>query len=271
MEIQYADRLGAKSMRDLLGLCGVVAIIAAPIAASAQVAPAGAAQGVDVSSLQGQIDWSAVAASGISFGFARAANGGAIDTRFQQNYAGMSQAGLIRGAYQFFQPNQDATTQADLLLTEIGSLQPGDLAPVLDVETSGGQSAGVLLGEITTWANVIRTSTGRTPIIYTGRTFWNGSVGPTEPSADLWVASFGGAQPLLPNAWPAWTFWQYSATGSVAGINGVVDRDVFFGSPAELATFAGIPEPTTYGLLIAGFGLVGAYLRRSRRLRHSFA
>ena len=42
----------------------------------------------------------------------------------------------------------------------------------------------------------------------------------------------------LPTGCAVWTFWQYTSTGSVAGISGNVDRDYFNGSSDRLLALA---------------------------------
>src|ERR1700676_2045170 len=80
------------------------------------VCPPGQTQrGLDVSQFQGAVNWDSVATSGIVFAFARVGDGTFIDTRFDSNYAAIKAAGLIRGAYQFFEPAVDPLTQANLL------------------------------------------------------------------------------------------------------------------------------------------------------------
>jgi GH25 family lysozyme M1 (1,4-beta-N-acetylmuramidase) len=93
------------------------------------------APGIDVSYYQGSIDWNAVQASGIAFTFVRVSDGATFsDPKFAANYAGAQTAGLIRGAYQFFRADQDIDAQANMMIAAVGTLQPGDLPPVLDVE-----------------------------------------------------------------------------------------------------------------------------------------
>ena len=60
--------------------------------------------GIDVSHYQGNIDWNAVAKTGINFAFVKA--GGSEDgiyteSMFEKNYAGAKAAGLNVGAYYF--------------------------------------------------------------------------------------------------------------------------------------------------------------------------
>ena len=51
--------------------------------------------GIDVSHYQGEVDWPAVAASGVRFAFIKATDGvDDIDPRFAQNWAGAKLAGI---------------------------------------------------------------------------------------------------------------------------------------------------------------------------------
>ena len=60
------------------------------------------------------------------------------DPKFAANWSGTKANGILRGAYQFFRPGQDAIAQADLLLSKMGTLEADDLPPVLDVEAADG-------------------------------------------------------------------------------------------------------------------------------------
>src|SRR5438132_949047 len=100
------------------------------------------AHGIDVSYYEGHIDWPQVKAAGNDFAFIRLSDGTHhLDSKFAANWAGAKDAGVIRGAYQFFRPAQSATAQANLLLDTMGALEPGDLPPTLDVEVMDGVSA----------------------------------------------------------------------------------------------------------------------------------
>jgi lysozyme len=97
-------------------------------------------QGIDVSHYQGVVDWQQVAQNGMAFAFAKATEGITyVDPQLAANWDGIRVAGLVRGAYHFFEPNDDAAQQAQHFLSTV-QLQPGDLPPVLDVETTGGVS-----------------------------------------------------------------------------------------------------------------------------------
>jgi lysozyme len=209
---------------------------------AAGVCPVGSVlEGVDVSVYDGTtIDWNQVAGAGKAFAFARVSDGTSdVDPTFDTNYAAIKAAGMIRGAYQFFEPAQDPVAQANLLLSKIGTLRPGDLPPVLDIEVTGGQLPATIVTNIQTWISTVQQATGVTPMIYTAAGFWNGSVGSSNFAADpLFAANYGVTCPDLPTGWLTWQFWQYADNGSVPGIGIDVDLDQFNGSMSALTLLA---------------------------------
>ena len=101
-------------------------------------------KGVDISHYDGTIDWTQVKAAGISFAFAKATEGTSyVDPTFATNWAGMKAAGIVRGAYHFFDPAVDATSQVTYCLATVGTLEAGDLPIVLDFEQLNGVAARV--------------------------------------------------------------------------------------------------------------------------------
>ena len=194
-------------------------------------------KGVDVSYYQGNIDWAAAKADGVEFAFVRISDGlGTIDTKFEQNWAGTKTAGILRGAYQFFRPNQDALAQADLFLDKLGTLEANDLPPVIDVEAAGGLGPAAVAAQVGIWIDRVKAATGMTPIIYTGFYFWRDSVGAAEfPGSPLWHAQYSSAEcPNISPPWTDWAIWQFTASGRVAGIAGDVDTNRFNGTRDQL-------------------------------------
>src|SRR5271169_1120925 len=58
--------------------------------------------GIDVSRYQGNIDWNAVAGSGVKFVWIKATEGGdRLDEHFQANWTAAKEVGIPRGAYHF--------------------------------------------------------------------------------------------------------------------------------------------------------------------------
>src|ERR1035437_6700347 len=134
-----------------------------------------AVQGVDVSVYQGNFNWSA---AHVSFGYARISDGtGYVDSTFGANWANMKGAGVMRGAYQFFEPGENEVAQANMMVAKVGKLGKGDLPAVIDVETTGGQPGWVIASKVRHWLQIVEAGTGKRPIIYTGSYFWEGRVG----------------------------------------------------------------------------------------------
>ena len=195
--------------------------------------------GIDVSTWQGTIDWDSVAGSGLGFAIARISDGtGYYDDQFDRNWSEMKRVGLVRGAYQFFEPSEDAAAQANLVVRVVGQLGPSDLPVVLDVET-----ATPTPDEIWTWVNAVQAGTGKTPMIYTSWGLWNSWISGGFESLPLWAANYGVSCPGLAANWSNWTMWQYADNTSVPGISGNVDGDVFNGSLQDLRNFAGSDSP----------------------------
>lgn len=192
-------------------------------------------QGIDVSDHQGTVDWNAVRQAGQIFAFVKATDGITwTDPEFATNWSGAKAAGLLRGAYHFYETNDDPADQANNFLSAV-QLEPGDLPPVVDIETTkSGQSAAQIVKDLQTWLDLVEQATGRVPIIYTNPSYWDSLGTSAFGRYPLWVAEYGVSSPKLPSGWTSWTFWQFSESGTVAGISGSVDLDVFSGSLAEL-------------------------------------
>ena len=86
--------------------------------AAALTACAGATvEGVDVSDAQGAIDWAAARGAGIEWAAIKATQGTYnTQQRFAANWANARAAGVIRGAYHFFDPTEDGVAQAQYFL-----------------------------------------------------------------------------------------------------------------------------------------------------------
>jgi MYXO-CTERM domain-containing protein len=204
-------------------------------------------EGVDVSSWQGSINWSAVAHAGIRYAIVRIGDGTYHDPDFATNWAGVHNAGLIRGAYQYFEPGDDPVVQANIVIAAVGHLGPGDLPVTLDVEKPNpGVSPATYAARIQTWVDHVTAGTGRAPMIYTGKYYWDPYVASSAfTNLPLWHAQYTTAScPNIDDRWHTWAFWQYTSTGSVSGISGNVDRDRFNGDFTQLQTLAGISSCT---------------------------
>jgi MYXO-CTERM domain-containing protein len=189
--------------------------------------------GIDVSEYQRTIDWDA-ASTVLSFAIARINDGHHMDPQFANNWAQIKAHGLVRGAYQFYEPTVDPGYQADVVVQAVGQLGDGDLPVTLDVEwTTGTPNAAA----IQTWVDRVTAGTGKIPMIYTAGGYWNAYFSTEFGNLDLWVANWGVSCPSLPSSWTGFRFWQPGG-GPVPGIAGNVDMDVFNGTLDELKAFA---------------------------------
>ena len=215
-------------------------------------------KGVDVSKYEGTIDWSSVAADGVVYAFVRVSDGlNSPDATFDTNWAGSRAAGVIHGAYQYFEPAQDPIQQADMVLSKIGTFEADDLPPVIDVETTGGLGAAAVAAAVKQWIDHVTTAIGRAPIIYTGGPFWDDSVGgANDVTSPLWHAQYTSAAcPTIADPWKTWAFWQYTENGTVNGIPGAsanTDINRWNGDMQSLTAFLGPPGSCGDGACDAG-------------------
>lgn len=196
--------------------------------------------GIDVSHFQQDIDWQQVRRAGIAFAFIKATDGVSLfDPFFNQNWRQARAARIYRGAYHFFRPQTNAEEQARFFLQK---LKPdvGEFPPVLDVEVLTNVTPENVIDGARKWLQIVKAELNCVPILYTGSAFWRNTLKNARDFAEfpLWLAHYTiGPNPLLPTAWPKWTFWQFSQQGRVAGITGNVDLDVFNGNAVELEAF----------------------------------
>jgi GH25 family lysozyme M1 (1,4-beta-N-acetylmuramidase) len=208
-------------------------------------------KGVDVSSWQHQngatIDWNAVKAAGNQFAVIKATEGTTYtNPQFASDKAGAQAAGLTIGAYHYARPALPISTavdQANYFLAAAGNTNTiGQLAPVLDLETTGGLSPADLTKWTQTFLRTVEGQTGRTPILYTFRSFWTDKIANTQAFAKypLWFAIYNNNPDPgpLPGGWPNWLIWQYDSGGAVNGISGRVDVNAFCCSAADLTASA---------------------------------
>jgi len=191
-----------------------------------------AIQGIDVSHWQGSINWTSVKNSGKRFAFCKATERTTFtDSRFASNWAAMKNVGLIRGAYHFGRPGTDPVAQANRFCDVVRPTS-GDLQMMLDMEVTDGKTPSQVRSWIVAFINRIVARTGRPGIIYTGFYFWRDRAGNgSNLNCPLFLAAYvSNPSNYVPAAWPFFTFWQYTSSGSCPGVSGNVDRDAFNGS-----------------------------------------
>ncbi|WP_072690395.1 glycoside hydrolase family 25 protein [Rhodococcus marinonascens] len=228
-------------------------LLATVLAAAPGIASAAPVQGPDVASWQhpggSAINWFAVRNSGHDFAMVKATEGlDYINPYFVQDSLAMRVAGISRGAYHYADPTLSPELQAAFFSTMVlGINGPGDMPPVLDLEVSNGLSPAALINWTHRYLNTVRTLTGRQPIIYTYPHFWQTAMANTNEFTDypLWIADYNGqnAPGPLPGGWNNWTFWQYTSTGRIPGVNGNVDLNVYSGAQGDFARYSNSASP----------------------------
>ncbi|MEG1753322.1 MAG: GH25 family lysozyme, partial [Christensenella sp.] len=223
--------------------------------------------GIDVSAFQGNIDWKAVAASGVEFAVIRAVHwpkGGSyyqIDPYFYQNVINAKANGIKVGAYIFSyaQSTAEAAQEAMFFVNsnEAKSLKNAgikfDLPIYFDYE-----SRQVVDQDITSTerANILRygmttlDQNGYYPGFYT---YYDMALKIDtdqliKEGYAFWVAHFSASV----NPWRGAGMWQHSSKGTVPGISGNVDLDyMYFDYPSIINPGGGkIPYPVASTLTV---------------------
>ncbi|HEY1811868.1 MAG TPA: GH25 family lysozyme [Kofleriaceae bacterium] len=199
-------------------------------------------KGVDVSTYDGTVNWTAAKSAGVEYAFIRVSDGlNYPDNEFAANWSATRTAGVVHGAYQYFEPAQDPVKQANMVLSKIGTMQADDLPPAIDVETAGGLGATAVHTAVQKWIDTVAAAIGRAPIVYVGAYFWDDEVGGADDtSSPLWHAQYTSAScPTIADPWPTWSFWQYTDTGSISGIDDDADVDRWNGDMTSFTAFLG--------------------------------
>lgn len=195
--------------------------------------------GIDVSQYQGDVDWNAVARTDVDFVIARVGGRGytvgAIydDTKFDEYADGAARAGLQVGAYFFSQAVSVAEAQEEAYHV-LDKLRGHEITGpvVFDWEVIGkseartyGIETGVLCAAANAFCKIIKDA-GYDPMIYitdyAGYVKYDLSEVMDYP---LWYARYDVDAPSF---YYDFAMWQYSSKGSVDGIKGNVDMDIWF-------------------------------------------
>jgi len=192
--------------------------------------------GFDVSEYQGKIDWTQAKkledTFPLPFVFIRATAGkDRVDKQFKTNWEKSKANGLIRGAYHYYRPNENSIKQADLFIKTV-RLEKGDLPPVLDIENlPKKQSMDSLKVGLQRWLNRVEAHYGVKPIIYSGERYYSDFLKNDFKGYTFWIANYNFFVETIKDDW---LFWQFTDKGSVPGIKGPVDINVYNGTPKML-------------------------------------
>ncbi len=190
--------------------------------------------GIDVSHYQGDIDWNKVYQDGKIFAWAKATESTTyVDDYFTQNMENGHAAGLYMGAYHFARPNtpvkDDAIAEADHFVNVIMPyIKDGYLVPALDLENGSYIGWDNLSAWVNYFCGEVYNKTGVKPIVYTAP-YYAKYLAFSVTQWDLWIANYDVSSPDT-GIWDFWSFWQYSDSGSVNGVSGNVDLDIYNGN-----------------------------------------
>lgn len=210
--------------------------------------------GIDVSEHQAQIDWAAVAADGVEFAMIRVgyrgySEGGVHeDACFQQNIEGALANGIRVGVYFFSQAvtPDEAVEEADFTVNLIKDYQL-DMPVMFDWENIEGETArtnGLDGDTITKCAAAFCAEVekaGCTAGVYAYRylAYFSYDLDALK-NYKLWISAVGDS----PDFYYRHDMWQYSITGTVAGIDGAVDLDLLFRWAEAEPSPSASPSPT---------------------------
>lgn len=199
-----------------------------------------AIHGIDVSHHNARINWDKLKQSrtskvGIDFVYIKATEGAThLDKQFQRNWNEAKRIGMRRGAYHFYNPRVMSDKQVENFIGQV-RMEPGDLPPVLDLETDARKPKEIIVKGVRNWLVLIEKHYGVRPIIYVNEFFYNKYIEGNFDDYPLWLAGYSRTDlnDLASDAHVL--FWQHSEKGWVDGIKGFVDYNVFLHDEEEWA------------------------------------
>ncbi len=191
--------------------------------------------GIDVSKWNGNINWTAVKNSGVSFviircGYRGSSTGALVeDPKFKTNIKGATDAGLKVGIYFFSQAVTDveAVEEASMAINLMKGYKVS--YPVfLDVEDSGGRGdridANTRTQVIKAFCETVKNS-GYTAGVYANKSWLNTKMNVGSLSSyKIWLAQYNTEITYTGKV----DMWQYSSKGSVGGISGNTDMNLSY-------------------------------------------
>lgn len=193
--------------------------------------------GIDVSSYQGTIDWETVATTEVDFamiriGYRGYTEGGlALDTSYVTNISGALSNGIPVGVYFFSQAvsYEEGVEEAEFVLANIEGY---DITYPIVIDTEKMEADEARANDITNdertdaivgFCETIKAA-GYTPMIYANRNWYAKSLDMDRlGDYKLWLAHYANV-PDFPYLFMG---WQYTSEGTVDGISGYVDLNVW--------------------------------------------
>lgn len=221
---------------------------------------------LDVSHWQGDVDWQAVASDekAPAAAIIRLGDGQTDDRKAAEYLRAAKHAGLLIGAYRYLRADHDLARHRESdhrVLEAAGVTLDLPLCPDLeghpergereasgawqDVSPTKDPDTAEVLERTHEYIEHARKLTGLQPWLYTGRAWLDHIRDPPAWSAQvpLWLAIGAGGR--IPNPWQLSdvVLHQYSAKGSVRGIDGAVDLNWYHGEASALRASPPAAEP----------------------------
>ena len=189
------------------------------------------ARGIDVSNHQGTVDWNKVKAAGIVFAILKVGPVyGKPDDSFERNAAECERLGIPYGVYYYSYARsvEDANKEADRTLAWLGGHHPS-LPVYYDLEDSYIlQDPDFSKDKLTQIAQAFcnrMEAVGFKSGIYANLNWLNNYLNsPSLSGYDHWVAQYNWRCDYA----GSYSFWQYSSSGNVPGVNGRCDMNYCF-------------------------------------------
>jgi lysozyme len=199
-----------------------------------------AIHGIDVARYQGDIDWNRVKRAGTEFAWIKATEGGDyVDPKFMDNWLLAKAAGVPRGAYHFYYFCRPVEEQISWFIQNV-PVDPQALPPVLDMEWNAHSRTcrerpprDQVIADMRKFLEAVEAHYGKRPVIYSSVDFHRDRLVDAKHRYDFWLRSVASHPDRKYEKRKNWVFWQYTATGRVDGVEGNVDRNVFFGTRSQ--------------------------------------
>lgn len=205
---------------------------------------AASSEGIDISSYSGNIDWKKVKESGIDFAMIRVGGRGYgekgemyTDERALEYINGAKAEGIKVGAYFFSQAvsTEEAIEEADYVKSVLGDIKL-DYPVAYDweiIKDDDARTDSVSASQATECARAFCDRVkelGYTPILYSpSRELYFKYDLSRLADIDIWYCEYAN----VPTFYYEFSMWQYSATGTIDGIEGAVDLNICFTNVAD--------------------------------------
>lgn len=185
--------------------------------------------GIDVSHHQGLINWNEVSKDkNIKFVYIKATEGSTyIDSRFKENIEGAIANNINVGVYHYFSIKSSPEKQFRHFYSVVSKYKL-NLVPMLDIEITLNSSYNkrTAIKNIRKFMQLVKDKYGVYPMIYGTQRSYNTVCSPYLNNHLLYIGRYGKNKPQIittSGMKSIYTIWQFSESGKMSGIEGLVD------------------------------------------------